>query len=204
MKINDDYSFFFWILVLIITLKIIWSLLSNDHNSLLWFCFINMCILTVGLYFKNDFVIGSILVSSLLISTLIGFDIIGFTFWGELIFGVYPRIFEMDVFDSILTYYHFLLILIPLYILCKKRFIHPQSWVLSSVFFLIILFTSSVLSDSNLNCSTSLCDLGFLSSAYHVKPLIMPFFIFHWISMTFLVFIPTNFLCYFLINQEKQ
>jgi len=153
MKINDDYSFFFWVLVLIITLKIIWSLITNDQNSLFWFCFINMCILTVGLYFKNDFVIGSILVSSLLISTLIGFDIIGFTFWGELIFGVYPRIFEMDVFDSILTYYHFLLILIPLYILGKKRFIHPQSWVLSSVFFLIILFTSSMLSDSNLNCS---------------------------------------------------
>jgi len=61
-----------------------------------------------------------------------------------------------------------------------------------------------MLSDSNLNCSTSLCDLGLLSSAYHVKPLTMPFFIFHWISMTFLVFIPTNFLCYFLINQEKQ
>jgi len=203
MKSREKY-FLITLLLIFLILKIIAAIQLEDWDFFLWFCFFNLVLLTFALYFENDFLTSAVLTSSFFPAGIYAVDIISFAFFHKLVFGVATYLPTANLLVHILTYYHILLIVIPIYVLYKKRTFHHLSWIFSSLSWLFFSFIVSAFVKSNINCALDACNLGLFNFVYNIHPLWMPFFIFNWIVFTLAFFIPANYLFYFLFNRKKK
>src|SRR3990172_450065 len=119
-KRNSLEYLFLIVLGIFAVLKFLNATLTDPY-SLLWFCYVNLILLWFGLYFKNTFLISSVLVSSFISSIFYSTDILSFTLSGKLVFGVGKYLYEAAPIGHFLTYYHLSLLVIPLYVIVKNK-----------------------------------------------------------------------------------
>ena len=177
--------------------NIIVAFYNGNLTNLLWFCNTVLIIFAIGLYYRNLMILSSVLTSSLVIEFLWTIDVISFSLTGNLLIGIANYLNSVSLIGYIMTFYHLFLFVIPICVIFFIKKFHKLSWVFSSFHLLIVFILTKILTNSNINCVRDYCNIGIFQPLYLLKPIMAPFFIFHWIIITILVFIPTHL---FLIN----
>jgi len=169
-----------------------WHYFSEGLGELIfWFCFLNLVLLAVGLYFRSVRMVSVVGVGSLITGIVASVDVLVFTFLGKMVFGVAGYLMESSVIAHVLTFYHLFLVVVPLYVLMKEKKFGECSWVWSSVFFLAVSLGSLIFTKGNANCVREFCDIGVFSLFYFLKPEFLPLCVFYWVGFTVIIFIPS-------------
>lgn len=191
-------------LLLVFVLRFLDSLLNSSMQDFWWFCVMNLLLLVIGLYLRSNLLISSVATSMFLLELLWLGDITSFILTKKLLFGVAGYLFDARPFEFALTFYHLFLLIIPIYVVFKERKFHRLSWVFSSSFFFVVALLTLLLSSGNVNCVRDVCDIGIFSFIYALKPATIPYFIVTWLFNTLVIYIPTHYLFYFLVNRKKK
>ena len=200
------------IFLLIFIFHLSLSIYEGEPRASLWFCATLLIVFAFGLYYKNTLILSSVVVSAFVIEFLWTIDIISYTLSRKLVLGILPYLYDISLMRFIITYYHILLLIVPIIIIIfsLKKF-HKHAWIFSS-FHLLIVFIISIITKAEFNCIKKSCELGIFNFVYVLRPEFLPYFIFHWLGLTIVIFIPTNILFTFLskklatsqINFSKQ
>jgi len=180
------------------------SIYEGTLIAFLWFCVTVLILFAIGLYYKNILILSSVVTSSFLIELLWTIDIISFSLTGKLIVGIATYLYYIPSIRYILTFYHLFLFVIPIYIIFMLKDFHKYSWIFSSIHLFAVSILTLALTKFNINCVRDVCELGIFNFIYAIKPTILPFFIFSWLALTLIVFIPTHLLFYFIIRKIKN
>ncbi|MBI4117655.1 MAG: hypothetical protein HY453_01070 [Parcubacteria group bacterium] len=175
------------------------SLRDGSFPQVLWFCSMNVFLFVVALMLKNDFLIGSVFVGQFVFQAVWTTDMVSFFLTGNPILQVENYLKFSDGMRLFVTMYHFLLLIVPLWVLIKKKNIHRLSWMGASVFLLLVSLASLPFGMSeNINCVYLPCPLGvFERLGIYYESFPLPYYLIHWISHTILFFIPTNMIAFF-------
>jgi hypothetical protein len=188
----------FWLLAAAFTvlwvLNLVTSLYEGEYFSLIWFCSVTLTCFVIGLYLQNDFLLSTVAVASLVIEFLWTTDIVGYLVFGNLPLGIASYITEASQLRFIATGYHFLLLIIPLYVVLQRG-LHRYAWIGASALLLLTFILTPLFTRANINCVKNLCELGvfgfFTPLMMFAAKSIPPMFI-HWFFVTLLVFVPTH------------
>jgi hypothetical protein len=171
-------------------LAIIDSVLNHNYSQILWFCYIGLLLIGIGILLRNSWIITSQL--NILILPLIFWNIDFFyrliarvPLWGITNYFFLP---ETNIFSKIITLQHLFTIPLSLYCLYIIKIKRKDSWKLSLlevglIFLAVRLFTSRVL---NINCVFKSC-INQLTANIQIPLTILWFLIF------FIIIIVTEF-----------
>jgi hypothetical protein len=199
MKISK-LSWLVLILIFILIVRLAASILEKQQD-IFWFCIINLLLLILGVYYKNDLILSSVAVSALFVEILRTTDMIWFFATGEFLTSVANYLRDASTFTTVLNFYHILLLIIPIYYLLKENKFHNKAWIFSSLTYLASSLATLIFTGSNTNCARFYCDLGIFDFIYILKYPFMPFFIFHWIGATILIFIPSHYIIKYFVRK---
>ena len=202
----EKRTYYIWatFLLVVFILRIFDSIYNNVAHDLFWFCVANLFLLVLGLYLRSNFLISSVVVSSFITETFWLFDVISFLIWKKLFFGVAGYLFFLRPLEFILTFYHIFLLVVPLYIVFKERNFHKYAWIFSSFYFFVIALLSLSLPGHNVNCVRALCEMGVFDFLDVLNTGIMPVFVLTWLFNTLVLFIPINYLFYYLVKRKRK
>lgn len=203
MKLKGNY---FWLALFLSVWAFFrgWNyFVLGEWSLIFWFCFLNLILLAVGLYFRSLLLVSVAAVSSLITGIAASVDVLSFTFFGKQVFGVAGYLIESTLAAHVLTFYHLFLVIIPLYVLLKERKFYENSWIYSSLFLLLVFIVSLIFSEGNVNCVRDFCEVGIFNVFRFLKPEFMPFWIFHWLSYSLVVFIPSYFILKAVVLRER-
>ena len=202
---KNDLKKQFFVLSVIFTLlaiaRLILALTEGPISTLLWFCVTILFLFPIGLYFKNKLIISSVITSGFILNLALSIEVISYSLTGKILLGIGTYLNDLSPLGHLITFYHLFLVIGPIYIIFLMKDFHKYSWIFSSFHFLIISLATFFLTNFSENCVRAPCELGFFNLIYAIKPVLIPFFIFHWILITLIILIPTNIIFYYIIKR---
>ncbi len=171
-------------------------LLTAPYFTVFWFCSMTVWLFALGLYFRNNFLISSVVTASFIIELIWVIDMASFLLTGDLAFGVAQYLLEASLSRLIITFYHLFLLITPILIVFNMSKFHKYSWAGASAFLFLVSIITLLTTSTNINCVRQTCELGIfngLKSITEALPFI-PTFITHWFFITLIVFMPTHYM----------
>ena len=191
-KYYKALSLFF---VILFILNVIVSRRQGNIANILWFCSFNTILFAIALYRQDNFLVSTVVTASFFLQTLWVIDITSYFIYGRLAIGTAGYIIGAPLSRLFLTFYHFLLLVVPILIAFDMKKFHKKSWIGASVFLLFTFVVTLLLTSQNINCVRSNCVADvfiFLKTPVEYLTSLFPALIVHWLVLTILVFIPTN------------
>ena len=150
----------------------------GNYSGMLWFCYISLILLGVGMLMRNGYLIASqinILAVPLLMWNI---DFLGILFFDREVFHIATYFFEREFFSlaNIISLEHLFLLPLALFALWIVGLKRRDAWKLSVVQSLFILFLTLLLTNSekNINCAFESC-FTFLGNFLYIYILIILF-----------------------------
>lgn len=179
---------------------------SNNYEQILWFCSFTTLLLAIALITRNNFLASTIVTAALVLETLWVIDVTSLLLFGHLALGTAGYITTVPTIRFFLTFYHFLLWIVPVFIVLDMERFHKYSWLGAIGFFSLISVVTLLLTDMNVNCVQSPCIFGFYE---FLRPVVealgnyLPLFIVNLLVLSIVVFIPTHFLFRWIVRKMK-
>jgi len=193
--------------VAIILVNLLVSFYLNNWSNILWFCSFTAALFALGLYTNNNFLLSTSVTAAFFFQTLWVIEMTSYLLFGKLILGTATYLLEIAPIRFFITFYHLLLLIIPIWVIFEKGKIHRLSWLGASLLFFIASVSVLVLAtESGVNCVNQNCNLGVfngLSDYLSTNFSFIPFFVINWIVLSLIVFIPTHFLFSFILRFMK-
>ena len=151
------------IVIIVGILAILNSIYTQQYGKMLWFCYIGLIIIGVGILIKNPYIIASQMIITFIPSLLWIIDFTAFSFFNFHVFDITTYFFNSQSLTSrIISFEHFLVVLAPLYALYKIKILNKYkwkiflfSWIQITIIFILTRLLTSY--SDNINCAFYTC-----------------------------------------------
>ena len=200
---NKHYVFLGVLFLLIAIANFLVAYYDFSPYSFLWFCSAVLLLFSLGLFLKSSLLISGTVTASFLIEFLWTTDMISFLLRKKLAVGIAMYLFEAGDLRFIITFYHLFLLIVPILIVFNMKKFHKYSWIAASVYFLLISVITVNLTSSNVNCVQNICNLGVFNFLKLLNTGLIanfPAYIFNWVFITIILFMPTHYLFRYIVD----
>ncbi len=194
----------FWLAILFLAIFIVNTLLLYSEGykfGWLWFCPTLLVMFAAAILTNNKLLLSSVVVSATVIEIIWSIDAIYFFITERFLVNAAMYLANASLARKIITMYHFLLLIVPIIIVLRKKEFSKHAWMVSSLNLFAVLLLGFLFNAHNINCTQDFCNLNFGNlEAVPKTDLILASSII-WITLSFLVFLPTNLFFNFLIKK---
>ncbi|BCX46819.1 hypothetical protein HAHE_07270 [Haloferula helveola] len=191
IPLTQDRSFFVWGVVFLVfhAFYCVTAIATGTPQSCLWFCVTLVLLFGIGLITENVLLVSSVVSSGFFLNLPLVIDLLAHRFAGKILIGSGAYVLDLTPFGYAVTFYHVFLLSVPVWAVFRLRRFDRWAWAVSSGHYLALSLLTLALVDasSDVNYVREATDLA---GAYAMKPEGMPYWLFHWLMMTFVLILP--------------